>query len=200
MSAAELGGVDDLGARIEVPAGEVLVDQGDPGTHCFVVLDGTADVYANGEYVATNGRGSTIGEMALIDHSPRQATVVADGPMTLLRFDTRRFKALLEEMPKAPNESWAFSGPACAASPSAAHRPGGPCRRLSPREPARIGTEVPGAAAEVHRLGHLASVRRPWTVPTPAAPAGVRHGAISRSGAPSLSCTTVYASTVTGPV
>ena len=101
MAEAELQRVDDLGVRIEVPDGEVLVDQGDPGTHCFVVLDGTASVYANGEYVASSQQGSTIGEMALVDHRPRTATVVASGPMTLLRFDTRQFKALLEEMPKA---------------------------------------------------------------------------------------------------
>ncbi|MGI9577419.1 MAG: Crp/Fnr family transcriptional regulator [Microthrixaceae bacterium] len=101
MSEAELKRVDDLGVRMDAPDGEVLVDQGDPGTHCFVVLDGTANVYANGEYVATSGQGSTIGEMALVDHRPRTATVVAAGPMTLLRFDTRQFKALLEEMPKA---------------------------------------------------------------------------------------------------
>lgn len=101
MSASELQRVDDLGMRIEVPEGEVLVDQGDPGTHCFVVLDGVANVYANGDYVATSGQGSTIGEMALVDHRPRTATVVAASAMTLLRFDTRQFKALLEEMPKA---------------------------------------------------------------------------------------------------
>jgi CRP/FNR family cyclic AMP-dependent transcriptional regulator len=101
MSHRELARVDDLGTRLEVTRGAVLVDQGDPGTYCYVVLEGSASVYANGEYVATNGPGSTIGEMALIDHRPRRATVVADGPMTLLRFNTSQFKALLEEMPKA---------------------------------------------------------------------------------------------------
>ena len=101
MSDSELARVDDLGSRIEVPDGEVLVDQGDPGTYCYVVLAGSANVYANGEYVATIGTGSTIGEMALIDHRPRTATVAADGPMTLLRFDTVHFKSLLSEMPRA---------------------------------------------------------------------------------------------------
>ncbi len=101
MTDSELARVDDLGSRIEVPDGELLVDQGDPGTYCYVVLEGSANVYANGEYVATIGAGSTIGELALIDHRPRTATVVADGPMGLLRFDTSHFKALLEEMPRA---------------------------------------------------------------------------------------------------
>lgn len=101
MNLSELTRVDHLGTKVEAGAREILVDQGDPGTYCYVVLEGSASVYANGEYVATNGPGSTIGEMALIDHRPRRATVVADGPMVLLRFDTAQFRALLEEMPKA---------------------------------------------------------------------------------------------------
>jgi CRP-like cAMP-binding protein len=39
--------------------------------------------------------------MALVEHKPRNATVVADTPMRLLAFDTKHFKTLLEEMPKA---------------------------------------------------------------------------------------------------
>jgi CRP-like cAMP-binding protein len=101
LSDPELRRVAELGRRIEVDAGDVLVDQGDPGTHCYVVAEGTASVYVNGEHVNTTGPGTTIGEMALIDHRPRTATVVADGPMVLLRFDIRAFAALLEEMPKA---------------------------------------------------------------------------------------------------
>lgn len=110
MTPGELSRVDDLGSRMEVDARSVLVDQGDPGTYCYVVVSGSASVYANGEYVATSGPGSTIGEMALIDHRPRRATVVADVPMTLLRFDTNQFRALLEEMPKAYERIMAMLG------------------------------------------------------------------------------------------
>lgn len=110
MHPDELARVNRLGTRVEVPAGEVLVDQGDPGTHCYVVVDGTAGVYVRGEYVATSGPGSTIGEMALIDHRPRTATVVANSPMTLLRFDTLRFRELLDQMPKASERIMAILG------------------------------------------------------------------------------------------
>lgn len=54
-----------------------------------------------GEYIATSGPGSMIGEMALIDHRPRTATVVADTELNALRFDSHAFRILLEEMPKA---------------------------------------------------------------------------------------------------
>jgi CRP-like cAMP-binding protein len=97
----ELHRVVDLSEQVEAPAGTVLVDQGDTGTDCFVIVEGTASVYVRGEHVASSGPGSMVGEMALIDHRPRTATVVADGDMKLLRFKTRAFRTLLDEMPKA---------------------------------------------------------------------------------------------------
>ena len=42
-----------------------------------------------------------VGEMALVDHRPRRASVIADTDMRLLRFDARHFRQLLDEMPKA---------------------------------------------------------------------------------------------------
>jgi CRP-like cAMP-binding protein len=58
-------------------------------------------VYINGVHKATLGPGEMVGEMALIDHRPRSATVKALTPMKLLAFDAKRFKTLLDEMPKA---------------------------------------------------------------------------------------------------
>ncbi len=97
----DLHRVVDLSQQMEATAGTVLVDQGDPGTQCYVIVEGQASVYVRGEHVASSGPGSMGGEMALIDHRPRTATVVADTPMKLLRFGTREFRTLLDEMPKA---------------------------------------------------------------------------------------------------
>jgi CRP-like cAMP-binding protein len=38
--------------------------------------------------------------MALIEHRPRNASVVADTDMALVAFDLKSFKTLLEEMPE----------------------------------------------------------------------------------------------------
>lgn len=102
----ELTRVMELCDEVESPAGSVLVDQGDTGTDCFVIVEGTASVYVRGEYVTSSGPGSMVGEMALIDHRPRTATVVAETDMKLLRFSTRAFRTLLEEMPKASERVW----------------------------------------------------------------------------------------------
>lgn len=101
FSAEDLHRVVELSDEIELPAGTVVVDQGDPGTQCFVIVEGLASVYVRGEHVASLDAGSMVGEMALVDHRPRTATVVADTDLDLLRFDSAAFAKLLEEMPKA---------------------------------------------------------------------------------------------------
>lgn len=101
FSDEDLHRVVELSDEVVLSAGKVLVDQGDPGTHCYVILEGIASVYVRGEHVASLGAGSMVGEMALVDHRPRTATVVGDTDLDLLRFDSAAFAKLLEEMPKA---------------------------------------------------------------------------------------------------
>lgn len=101
FSDAELDRVAELADDVEAETGAVLMEQGRVGLECFVVLDGHASVYVGVDYVATLGPGSMVGEMALVDHLPRVATVVADSPMRLIAFDTKAFRTLLTEMPKA---------------------------------------------------------------------------------------------------
>ena len=55
----------------------------------------------SGTNVATIGAGSVVGEMSLIGHRPRNATVVAQTAMRLLAFDIPSFNRLLDEMPVA---------------------------------------------------------------------------------------------------
>lgn len=101
FDAEDLARVASLGDEVEAREGAVLVDQGDAGTDCFVIVEGRARVYMSGEYVTTSGPGTMVGEMALVDHRPRNATVVAETDMKLLRFHAAQFRQLLEEMPKA---------------------------------------------------------------------------------------------------
>lgn len=101
FSAQERARVVDLSTELDVPARTVLIDQGAAGVDCFVVLEGTAAIYIGADYVTSVGKGNVLGEMALVDHRPRSASVIAETPMKVLRFDARRFKTLLSEMPKA---------------------------------------------------------------------------------------------------
>ncbi|MSO86203.1 MAG: cyclic nucleotide-binding domain-containing protein [Acidimicrobiia bacterium] len=90
-----------LGQAVDAEAGAVLMDQGDVGLECFFVISGEAGIFSGPDHLATIGSGSIVGEMALIGHRPRNASVVAQGPMRLLSFDIEHFRELLDEMPDA---------------------------------------------------------------------------------------------------
>jgi CRP-like cAMP-binding protein len=96
----ELQRVADLAEDVDAEQGALLIDQGRVGQECFVILDGQAGVYSGEEHIATLEPGAMVGEMALVDHRPRTASVVAETPMKLISLDARAFKQLLETMPK----------------------------------------------------------------------------------------------------
>ena len=97
----ELTRVAELADEVEAEPGAQLMEQGRPGQECFVIVEGTAGVLFGGEHAVSLEAGSMVGEMALVDHRPRSATVVAETPMKLLAFDTKAFRALLDDLPKA---------------------------------------------------------------------------------------------------
>ncbi|HWI06422.1 MAG TPA: cyclic nucleotide-binding domain-containing protein [Solirubrobacteraceae bacterium] len=76
-----------------VPAGKHLVKEGDYAYEFMAIEEGEADVIRGGETVATLGPGDFFGEIAVLEKSPRTASVVATAPMrlvTLSHWDLRR--------------------------------------------------------------------------------------------------------------
>jgi len=85
--------------------GDTLFRQGDCGECAYVVADGSLDVVVDIGFgqvrTATVGRNELIGELAVISRLPRSATVIARGPVKLLRIDSADLIALLAEDPRA---------------------------------------------------------------------------------------------------
>ncbi|MGH9186198.1 MAG: cyclic nucleotide-binding domain-containing protein [Acidimicrobiales bacterium] len=98
-SKKELQRIARASDEINVEAGRLLTEQGTAGRECFVIVEGTATVRRNGRKVATLGPGDYVGELALLDHGPRTATVVADTPMKVLVLGPREFTGVLDEVP-----------------------------------------------------------------------------------------------------
>ena len=99
LNRKELQKVARASDETTVPEGRVLVEQGATGRECFVIVDGTATVKRNGRKVATVGPGDYFGELALLDHGPRTATVEADTKLTVLVLGQREFSAVIDEVP-----------------------------------------------------------------------------------------------------
>jgi CRP/FNR family cyclic AMP-dependent transcriptional regulator len=98
-STKELQTIAKATDELTVPAGHVLTDQGQMGREAFVIVDGSATVKRNGKKVATLGPGSVVGELSLLDHGPRTATVTTDTDTTVLVIEQRHFLGVLESVP-----------------------------------------------------------------------------------------------------
>ncbi|HYF44876.1 MAG TPA: cyclic nucleotide-binding domain-containing protein [Acidimicrobiales bacterium] len=96
----ELEAVATLGTEVSVEAGRELAREGDPASEAFLVLEGAATCIRGGEAVATFGPGDFFGEMALLVHGHRTATVTADTPMSVRAFHKSEFDQLLDRSPK----------------------------------------------------------------------------------------------------
>ena len=91
----ELRQVASLVDEARRPAGWTLTKQGDVGSQAFIIVDGTATVSINDEVVAMLGPGDTVGEMALVDSSPRSATVTANTDISVLVLTPQTLDQLL---------------------------------------------------------------------------------------------------------
>jgi signal-transduction protein with cAMP-binding, CBS, and nucleotidyltransferase domain len=89
-----------LTEEVDVPAGKVLIRQGELGDDLMVLVTGKVAVERDGARVNELGPGDFFGEIALIDHGPRTATVTVESPSRLLVVNHRDFHALMDEFPQ----------------------------------------------------------------------------------------------------
>ena len=85
---------------VDLPAGAVLIRQGDPGDAYYAVAAGELDADKDGHFLARIGRGEGTGEIALLRAIPRTATVTAHTAATVYRLDPELF--LTEVLGHAP--------------------------------------------------------------------------------------------------
>lgn len=85
--------------EITMTAGSIVIDQGDMGREAFIILKGEVTIKRNNRQIATLSDGDVVGELSLLDHGPRTATVTCATDCTLLVIDHRRFINVLDEVP-----------------------------------------------------------------------------------------------------
>jgi CRP/FNR family transcriptional regulator, cyclic AMP receptor protein len=90
--------------RPEVPTrsfatGDTIFSEGERGDEFFVIVRGKVEIRSGDRRLETLGPKSIFGEMALIDDSPRSATVVALTDVTVAPIKERQFLFLVKHMP-----------------------------------------------------------------------------------------------------
>jgi CRP/FNR family transcriptional regulator, cyclic AMP receptor protein len=84
---------------VQFAPGEFLFKEGDKRELMYVLLEGEVEIRLGDYVVETAVPGALIGEMALIDDSPRAANAVAKTPCRLAAVDRRRFHFLVPQHP-----------------------------------------------------------------------------------------------------
>ena len=69
--------------RVKIGEGDVLFEQGSPGTELYLLLDGVLSVEVDGETVAELGPGAILGERAILEGRGRTSTLRAMTPCRL---------------------------------------------------------------------------------------------------------------------
>jgi CRP-like cAMP-binding protein len=85
--------------EVDLAEGKHLVDQGEFSHEFFVIEDGSAEVVIGDERVGELGPGDFFGEMGLLEHQQRNASVVAASPLTVIVMTASSFRQMAREMP-----------------------------------------------------------------------------------------------------
>jgi len=80
---------------LDVPAGGMVIRQGEPGSRFYVLVEGRAVVSRDGDMIAERGPGDYFGEVALLLDQPRNATVTAASDLRVFVLERDEFLRVL---------------------------------------------------------------------------------------------------------
>ncbi len=90
--------------------GEDLIKENTPGDSIFILARGNVKVTVKDEVIAILGAGSVIGEMSVLNGTPRTATITAESPVTVLRMKYLKIHRLLQESKELEKNIWEIAG------------------------------------------------------------------------------------------
>ena len=100
LSRSELIELAKLTEDLEVAEGKVLTREGQSGSEFFVIVDGEVSVKKDDQEIRTLGSGDFFGEIALLEDTPRTATVTAKTPLRFFVLTRQAFRSMLAHQPE----------------------------------------------------------------------------------------------------
>ena len=95
LTARELQKIQKISYVLDCPANRILIKEGATSDLLYMILDGQVAVYRDQKHLATLSRGDHFGEMALLNKSPRSATVMSTLDCSLLVIEREKFFDLI---------------------------------------------------------------------------------------------------------
>lgn len=109
LDSHDLGLIAARMREVTVQAGDVLIEQGEMPADIFVLEEGTIEITRDGTAVSTQGPGSVVGEIALVDPQRRTATVRATTDVRAVALSIDDFQAIVAEMPEIARDLLAIA-------------------------------------------------------------------------------------------
>jgi CRP-like cAMP-binding protein len=97
---SELRSLEKQMKTVKHPSGHEITVKGENGVGFMIILDGTVTVATVQGKSRQLGPGDSFGEMALLDHEGRSATIKADTDVSLATIPEWNFKPFLKEHPE----------------------------------------------------------------------------------------------------
>jgi CRP/FNR family transcriptional regulator, cyclic AMP receptor protein len=85
--------------EISITAGSIVLAEGGEGAIMYMIRSGTVEVQVNGTIVEEISEGGIFGEMALLEHSPRSANIIAKTDVVAVPLDEKKFIYLMAKVP-----------------------------------------------------------------------------------------------------
>ena len=94
-----LEAVGTLAREVSLPAGSVLMQEGEPADAFFVIVTGVVRVERQGQFVRSMSDGGFLGEIAMLEGSERTATATCATDGDFLRLGSFEFGRLMARFP-----------------------------------------------------------------------------------------------------
>lgn len=99
LSQKDLKKVVGKGRHVRLPANWSLIWEKTPGDKAYLIVEGEVSVRKGKEEVTRLGPGDVIGEMAIVGHKLRSASVVSLTPVEVVHFTKEALTELLDDVP-----------------------------------------------------------------------------------------------------
>jgi len=99
LSDAEVAKIARVGTYVTVPADWGLIGEGTSADKAYLLISGEVSVRKDGKQIATLGPGDIFGEMGIVSHRLRNATVVSLSRLECLHFTRAQVEQLEQDIP-----------------------------------------------------------------------------------------------------
>jgi len=91
--------VVNAGTYVRLPANWSLIWERTPADKAYLIVSGEVSVRKAGKEIARLGAGDVIGEMAIVEHKLRSASVVSLTPLEVIHFTDDAIQRIREQVP-----------------------------------------------------------------------------------------------------